>query len=52
MGPDNPAYPGVLPLGIGYLPERQSDVQPLIDWLLSEQGQTALTKAGVVIETQ
>jgi len=33
---------------IGYLPERQGDVQPLIDWLLSKQGQAALGEFGVI----
>ncbi|GAB5494284.1 MAG: phosphate ABC transporter substrate-binding protein [Phototrophicaceae bacterium] len=35
-------------LGIGYLTERTEDVQALIDWLLSEDGQTALEATGVV----
>jgi phosphate transport system substrate-binding protein len=52
VGPDDPSYPGVLPLGIGYLPDRQADVQPLIDWLLSEQGQVALAEAGVIVGAQ
>lgn len=47
---DNPAYLALLELGIGYLPERQADVQPLIDWLFSEPGQTALREAGMMIK--
>jgi hypothetical protein len=40
--PGDPAYSIAVPLGIGYRAERASAVQPLIDWLLSEQGQAAL----------
>jgi phosphate transport system substrate-binding protein len=47
---DNLGYLAVLELGIGYLPERQSDVQPLIDWLLSDSGQSALREAGMMIK--
>ncbi len=45
----DPAYPGTIQLGISYLPERKTDVQPLIDWLLSEQGQVALRKYDVIL---
>ncbi len=40
--PGDSTYFMVGPHGIGYLTNRQADVQPLIDWLLSEQGQAAL----------
>jgi phosphate transport system substrate-binding protein len=46
--PSDPSYPLVGPIGIGYLSERQADVQPLIDWLLSEPGQVALQEYGVI----
>jgi phosphate transport system substrate-binding protein len=46
--PGDPAYPIVSPIGIGYLGDRQADVQPLIDWLLSEQGQAALQEVDVI----
>ncbi len=46
--PGDPTYPIVAPLGIGYLRDRKADVQPLIDWLLSEQGQAALREFGVI----
>lgn len=48
--PDNSLYPVIGVLGLGFLAERQEDVQPLIDWLLSEAGKTALLNIGVIIE--
>jgi len=50
VAPGNPAYPMVSPLGIGYLTERKADVQPLIDWLESEQGKAALQKFDMITE--
>jgi len=50
LAPGNSAYPMVSPLGIGYLTERKADVQPLIDWLLSEQGKAALQKFDMITE--
>lgn len=35
-------------MGVGYLPDRLSDVQPLLDWLLSPEGQSALQAVGVI----
>lgn len=35
-------------LGMGYLNDRIDDIQPLIDWLLSEEGQATLEATGVV----
>lgn len=52
IAPGDPSYPMVGPLGIGYLTERQSDVQPLIDWLLSEQGRAALSKYDMITAAQ
>ncbi len=48
IAPGDSAYPYVTPIGIGYLSERKADVQPLIDWLLSEQGQAALGEFDVI----
>ncbi len=48
IAPGNLAYPCLTPIGIGYLPARKADVQPLIDWLLSEQGQAALGEFDVI----
>lgn len=48
IAPSDGAYSLTTPLGIGYLAERQEDVQPLIDWLLSEQGKTALQELDVI----
>ena len=50
VAPDDPEYPMVAPIGIGYLADRKAEVQPLIDWLLSAQGKTALQKFGVIIK--
>jgi phosphate transport system substrate-binding protein len=52
IAPGDPAYPMVSPVGIGYLSARKADVQPLIDWLLSEQGQTALGEFDVIAASQ
>ncbi len=46
--PNDPSYSIVEPIGISYLLERQADVQPLIDWLISEPGQIALQEYGVI----
>lgn len=49
LRPDDPDYPITGALGIGYLAERQADMQPLIDWLVSEQGKNALRQLSVII---
>ena len=49
LEPADPAYPGTIQLGISYLPERKTDVQPLIDWFRSEQGQAALGEYDVIV---
>jgi phosphate transport system substrate-binding protein len=48
VAPGDSTYPIVTPVGIGYLANRQAEVQPLIDWLLSEQGQAALQEFDVI----
>lgn len=48
VAPDESAYPVTTPFGIAYLADRQADVQPLIDWLLSEKGEAALREFGVI----
>jgi phosphate transport system substrate-binding protein len=50
VSPSEQAYQLKTPVGIGYLSERQADVQPLIDWLLSESGQTALEQVDVLVQ--
>jgi phosphate transport system substrate-binding protein len=50
MAPTDPANPLLKPLGLSYLAAREADVQPLIDWLLSENGQAALQAFDVVTE--
>ena len=42
VAPSEPSYRMTSPLGIGYLAKRQSDVQPLINWLSSERGRAKL----------
>jgi phosphate transport system substrate-binding protein len=49
IAPGNPVYPMVNPLGIGYLADRQADVQPLVDWLLSAEGQAALQEFDMIV---
>jgi phosphate transport system substrate-binding protein len=49
---DDSDYPMMTPLGIGYLAERQAKVQPLIDWLRSEQGRAALSEFDVITPVQ
>jgi phosphate transport system substrate-binding protein len=49
LTPSDPSYPMQTPLGIGYLVNRQADVQPLIDWLLSETGQALLQELDVIL---
>ncbi len=49
VAPNDVSYPMVSPLGIGYLADRQADVQPLIDWIQSEQGQQALQELAIII---
>ncbi|CAG0990847.1 Phosphate-binding protein PstS 1 [Anaerolineales bacterium] len=46
--PDEVSYPILDSAGIGYLAERESDVQPLINWLSSTDGQAALKTLGFI----
>jgi phosphate transport system substrate-binding protein len=46
--PNDSACPISAPIGIGYLTNQKADVQPLLDWLLSEQGQVALQAVDVI----
>ncbi len=48
ISPEDLSYPIQVVLGVGYLTDREDDVQPLIDWLLSSEGQTALQAVGVI----
>ncbi len=47
--PKDPAYPFMVPLGVGYLEKRQAAAQPLIVWLASEAGRAALRKFDVIV---
>ncbi|MBI5951226.1 MAG: substrate-binding domain-containing protein [Chloroflexi bacterium] len=46
--PDEAAYPILDSAGIGYLSQREGDIQPLTDWLSSANGQAALNALGFV----
>lgn len=48
VAPGDPNYLMMGPLGIGYLPDRAADVQPLINWLSSDQGRQALSQYDVI----
>ncbi|MBN2003647.1 MAG: substrate-binding domain-containing protein [Anaerolineae bacterium] len=48
VAPGSLANPMAAPVGIGYLQDRRADVQPLIDWLLSESGRVALEELDVI----
>ena len=48
VAPGDVDYPITTSLGISYLSDRQADVQPLVDWLLSEGGRAALDKLDVI----
>lgn len=41
-------YPGLLEIGLSYLPDREADIAPFAAWLLSDEGQTALRELRVV----
>lgn len=49
IAPGDADYPIVTPIGVGYVSDRKADVQPLVDWLLSEPGQGTLSEFGVII---
>jgi phosphate transport system substrate-binding protein len=46
--PNDSSYPMLGSSGIGYLTDRKSDIQPLIDWLSSTKGQAELLQLGFV----
>ncbi len=46
--PDNASYPVTDSAGIGYMAERENDIQPLINWLSSPDGQAALKTLGFI----
>jgi len=49
VAPGDSAYTLTGPVGIGYLTADKANIQPLIDWLLSEKGQAALRKFDVIL---
>lgn len=42
------SYPGLLEIGLSYLPERESEIAPLVEWLKSEEGKAELQRLRVV----
>jgi len=46
--PDDASYPILGSAGLGYLADRESDIQPLINWLSSPDGQAELKALGFV----
>ena len=52
VAPGDVDYPMASPVGIGYLASGEEAVQPLIDWLSSEQGRIALSKVDVIVPSQ
>lgn len=48
VAPNDSAYPMLSLLGIGYLKERAEDVNPLLDWLSSQNGQAALRRLDII----
>ncbi len=47
LGVENPPETMTAYMGVGYLSTRASEVLPLVDWLVSEDGQAALQAIGV-----
>ncbi|MCI0713147.1 MAG: substrate-binding domain-containing protein [Chloroflexi bacterium] len=48
VDPISNAYPGLLEIGLSYLPDREPDIAPFVAWLLSDEGQAALRELRVV----
>jgi phosphate transport system substrate-binding protein len=48
VGPDEAAYPILDSAGIGYLSQREGDIQSLMNWLSSAEGRVALNALGFV----
>lgn len=48
LSPNDEDFPANTALGIGYLESHLDDVEPLITWLSSEDGQAALNNIGVL----
>jgi phosphate transport system substrate-binding protein len=46
--PDDASYPILGSAGIGYMAERENDIKPLITWLNSADGQSALKMLGFI----
>ncbi len=49
INPGDASYPITNAMGIGFLAEREADVQPLIDWLQGEHGQELLASFDVIL---
>jgi phosphate transport system substrate-binding protein len=49
LRPDDPSYPILGSAGIGYMVDREGDIQSLLNWLSSEDGQSALKALGFIL---
>ena len=47
IGATDDGYPALLEIGIGFLPQREDEIKPFVDWLLSDTGQMKLREFGV-----
>ena len=52
IGVDNTPEEFYTVMGIGYLSDRSDDIQPLVDWLLSEDGKSTLERVGVITTSE
>lgn len=48
VAPTESGYSMVQPLSLGYLRSHEAEIQPLIAWLRSKQGQAELRKLGII----
>ncbi|MBZ0307953.1 MAG: substrate-binding domain-containing protein, partial [Anaerolineae bacterium] len=51
ISPTDPTYPLLTIVGLGYDKDKQAEVQPLLDWLHSEEGQARLQTLGMILST-
>lgn len=49
LQPNDPSYAMSESSGLGFMADRQNDVQPLLDWLSSADGQAALKALGFIL---
>ncbi|MBE2222239.1 MAG: substrate-binding domain-containing protein [Anaerolineae bacterium] len=49
LTPADASYPITNEMGLAFFPDRKTDVQPFIDWLLAEEGQVVLTSFDMIL---